>query len=325
MHHLTLFKKNWHYLVGIIVFAFILSKIDIQQTMSFILTIKKPYFIASALLSIPIFFVRALRWRYLMLRQGIKYSVKSAVSMYFSSLFIGLATPGRVGELAKLQYLRNNGHSFGKSLFGVFFDRVFDGIFLTTFMVIGLLAFWNIFGPISILYPTLITFAIFLSLFLVYYSQKKLIKKVLISLFKFLIPRRYKALLKPSLIDFFKDIKIFNASTILTAAFFTLIAVLTYYAQAYLLTIALGFSIDLFYLIFAVSLASFASLLPISIFGIGTRDVTLLTLFLYVGISKELSIAFSILVLANILLLALFCSAFWFKNPTPLTPKKPVV
>lgn len=325
MQFLILFKKNWHYLIGILVFAFILSRIDIQQTMSFIFASKKPYFIASVLLSIPVFFIRALRWRYLMLMQGIKYSVKSTISMYFSSLYLGLVTPGRVGELTKVQYLRNDGYSFGKSLFSVFFDRLFDGIVLITFLILGLLAFQSIFGfSILVLYNIIIVFLVLGFVFLLFYTQKDLITKILINSLKFLVPKKYKEFLKSSVNDFFNDIKIFNAPTVLITALFTLTAALIYYTQAYLLTIALGFSINFFYLVFAVSFASFASLLPISIFGIGTRDATLLALFLYAGVSKELAIAFSILVLANILLLAMFCSVFWFKNPVPLTPRKSV-
>jgi uncharacterized protein (TIRG00374 family) len=299
------------------VLAFILSRISIPEALSHILSVNKAYFILSALLSFPFFFLKALRWKYLMNRQGIGISAKLASSRYFSALYMGLITPARVGELTKVMYIKRSGHSFGKALFSVFFDRLFDIIALGGFTLIGLLWFSGVLGFDTSYLIAVISLSLLLLFLLLW--RKNLFRKVLIALFTLLMPRNLRIRAKDSFRDFLSDLGILNARTIIITAAFTLASIAVYYLQAYLLALALGISISSFYLAFAVSLATFAAILPVSVLGIGTRDAALLYMLAYAGISAELTIAYSALVLVNILILALFSSFFWFTNPVPLT------
>ena len=60
----------------------------------------------------------------------IKYSLKDSFLMYCSGLYLGVVTPGRMGEIAKALYLKKDGYSMGKSLVGAVLDRLADFIFL---------------------------------------------------------------------------------------------------------------------------------------------------------------------------------------------------
>lgn len=322
--HISVAIKNWHYLIGLLVFAFILLKINAAQALTYLLSVDKAYFIASAALSFPIFFLRGLRWRYLMGRQGIAYGTKPVTSMYFSALYIGLVTPGRVAELARLMYLKRDGHSLGKALFSVVFDRLFDAVALAAFAMIGLLLFTGTLKvPAQTVYTAMLVL-VAVTLLLAVLLLTGLFKRALMVMLGFLFFKKLGKAARASVTDFLGGLSIFNIKTVAVAAGFTLASALLYYLQAYLLTAAVGFKISFFYLVFAVSVATFAALAPVSILGIGTRDAAFLYLFQHAGISNELAITYSALVFANILVLAGVCAVSWFRNPVPIIAKKTI-
>jgi len=70
------------------------------------------------------------------------------------------------------------------------------------------------------------------------------------------------------------------------------------------------------YAAFCVSIASLLALLPISISGLGVRDATFLALLLPLGVTAELAISYSLLILLvfNVFGGALGAIA-WFMKP----------
>lgn len=251
-------------------------------------------------------------------KQGITYEVKPVVSIYFSALYIGLVTPGRIAELAKLMYLKRDGHSLGKALFSVVFDRLFDAVALAAFAIIGLLLFADILKVTTQTVYTAVFILVAVTLLLTALLLTGLFKRALMRMLGFLFFKKLGKAAKASVTDFLEGLSIFNIKTLSVAAGLTLASAMLYYLQAYLLTAAVGFKISFFYLVFAVSVATFAALAPVSILGIGTRDAAFLYLFQHAGISNELAITYSALVFANILILAAVCAVFWFKNPIPI-------
>ena len=310
--------KNWHYAIGLIVLALVLSRIDISQTAQHLLAVNKFYYGVSAMLSFPFFFLKALRWRYLMQKLGIRYSIPKAASMYFSGVYLGLVTPGRVAELARVMYLKRDGHSVGKAFFSVFFDRFFDVASLAMIAIFGMLFFA---GLLSIrrseIYAALLILAA-ACLFVFAVVPGKIFRSVLVGGVKLLLSKKFGNAANASIDDFLGSLSAFSIKTVAVAAGFTLLSISFYCMQAYLLAAAAGIKISFVYLIFAVSVSAFVSVLPVSILGIGTRDAAFLYLFTYVGIAKELAVTYSALVFFNILVLAVVCARFWFKNPVPL-------
>ena len=76
----------------------------------------------------------------------------------------------------------------------------------------------------------------------------------------------------------------------------TLITWVMYFFVVFLIAKSVNMEISLFYLIISMSITATITMVPISFNGLGTREATLLVLFSQLGINKETTILFSVLI-----------------------------
>ena len=88
-----------------------------------------------------------------------------------------------------------------------------------------------------------------------------------------------------------------------------------YFTLMYLLSQLLEINISFLAVVACVSISLAVSLLPISIAGLGTRDITLVALFSTLGLSSEAAIAFSTLLLLLYFVNSLICFPAWLVHP----------
>jgi len=291
--------NKYSYFLGLIILGIILIKIDLRELKNTFYQINIKYFIAAGFLTIPMLLNKAWCWQYLTKKQGISYSLKNSFLMYGSGIFLGSVTPGKIGDFAKIFYLKKDGHSPIKAFVATLVDRFLDlGVFLTI-SFIGLLFFTALFKRHLILSGVLLTTIMLITtIFLKNNFYKKLAKKI----FYKITPQKYQETWKININGFWENLKVYKLKNYLTAILITLTSLTFYFGQMKLIALGLGLTqISLIYLIFAVSIAGLISLIPISIAGIGTRDAALIIIFGKFLISKELALIFS----ASILLLTL--------------------
>ena len=63
---------------------------------------------SSMLLNALNYYFKVLRWDVLLAARGLHYSRLRAWTSFLSSGYVGLLTPGRVGDLLRIQYLRHD-------------------------------------------------------------------------------------------------------------------------------------------------------------------------------------------------------------------------
>ncbi len=301
MKKITKFFRKYLFLFGLILFVLILFTADLREIFSNIKNISYFHLILAILIIFPMLFNKALCWNYIKRQQGIKYSIKDSTLMYWSGLFIGILTPGRLGEIAKAFYLKKDGHSMGKSLVSVILDRLSDFAFLLVFILIGSLFLLSIFQKQILI---LILGLIILILLFILLLKIGFIKWILNKIFRIFISQKYQKSWKINFQDFINDFKIYKLKNYLIIFLITAFSWLFYYLQMYILAKGLSIHIPLLYLAIAVTVAGFITLIPISISGIGTRDAALILLFAPFLVVKEQVIAFSALILLMILFAA---------------------
>ena len=125
--------KKYLFLIGIIIFAIIISRLDFHKLILILNNINYQYLFLAFILLLPILMIKSYRWNYLMKKQNINYSFKKSFLMYGIGMYIGIITPGRLGELSKIAFLKNDHHSLGKSSVSVILDRLTDLLFLLTY------------------------------------------------------------------------------------------------------------------------------------------------------------------------------------------------
>ena len=98
----------------------------------------------------------------------------------------------------------------------------------------------------------------------------------------------------------FKTIKL-SIPQLISILLYTICSLIIGYGLFYYLAISLDIEIFIVELLAISILVSFIQLLPISVLGIGTRDITLMYFFHLNGLSTEMAVSLSFLVLfANI-------------------------
>jgi uncharacterized protein (TIRG00374 family) len=113
-------------LIGLAVLAFILTRMD-RAAMAAAISRVSP---ATLALSVGAFslnmFLKALRWHRLLQVQGIDLPARESLASFLSAQFYAQVTLGRVGEFFRVEVLLARGVSAGRALASCVFDRLLD-------------------------------------------------------------------------------------------------------------------------------------------------------------------------------------------------------
>ncbi len=274
--------------------------------------------VLAVLLNVVNVHLKVVRWGVLLEVRGIEYPRRRQYGAFMSSLYLGMITPGRVGDLLRVQYLRHErGVSYAEGLASVVMDRIADLYVLVVFAALGVVRFgailagelavvaWisvaaTVLGPLVLLIPGLAE-AVGERLF------RKLPGVEPTGLTTFLTALRAQA--RPRAL----------ARTVpLTVAAF-----LVNYGQAFLMARSLGLTLSYYDAVCLLSIASLLALLPISVSGVGVRELFFALAFPVLGYGAEVGIAFGLLFFTvNHLVLILAGFVSFQLMPPPTAPSE---
>lgn len=321
------YQKYKHIGIGIIIGVFIciliVLKIDLIKTVDILLNLNLYYLAAALAAMIPYFLIISCRWNMIMKTQEIEYSFKDSLIIYVIGFSAGVITPGKFGEFIKVFYLKNDGHPVGKSFLVTLLDRLFDLFVLIFVAYFSLFVFMKIFEKQIFISSLLLALVVALIIILRY--KKAVAKNLLERIYKMLIPQKIKRNGLSNFNDFYTDFQLPNYTQLFPITSLSIVVAIISFISAYLLALSLGINISFLSLVACYSIATLATLIPISIYGIGVRDISLITLFSYIGLSNELAIAFSTLLLITYVISGLICAPAWFMRPldsSKLIPKE---
>ena len=151
--------------------------------------------------------------------------------------------------------------------------------------------------------------------------KKRFARMVLKPIFNFFIPDRHAENAKASfhdLYDSFGELGKNKMQLTLISAFTALIWLITIF-QIQLIGLTTGISIDYTFLLVVMSIVVIIELIPISIFGFGTREAFLIFALGLIGIASESVIAFSIsYIIIAYWTIGLVGLLFWIRDPVKL-------
>jgi uncharacterized protein (TIRG00374 family) len=284
-------------LLGPLLFLLILSRMDLGRMAETMATIRVRFLLAALLLYPCLILLKAWRWQILLSQQQIDYGLAPAFWAYNSSLTAGYVTPGRLGEFVKALYLRQDeGIPLGQALSSVLMDRLFDLYLLLITAGLGIAVF-SLPGQLSsVALGVLLAVGLTPLLVLIPYASRSatlLLTKGL----SLTIGTRYREDISQTLGDFQQGVEQLLSSRLLFPLLVTFVAYALFYLQCYLTALALRLPLSYPYVAFCVSLASLLALLPISISGLGVRDATFIALLLPLGVTAEMAVSYSLLIL----------------------------
>ena len=279
-------------LTGILIFVFILIKIDFSQLIDHLKKVNILYFIIVIFLNIPFVFIKALRWNYILRIQKIHLPIIESTLIYSGAAYIGTVTPGRIGEFTKTIYLtQERGVSLTKGTLSVLADRFFDLHFL---MILGALGLWKLKSMEDLsdsLYIIIIAMLFFPILLLNRRIQEKILK-----VFQKSTLLKNKRIFKEETLDHLcREISYLPYGTkLILPGILTVLSYFIFFFQWYLLAIGFNLRIDFVTISLFASLSNLIAFIPLSISGLGTRDAALIYLFSIIGYKPEIALSYSV-------------------------------
>ncbi len=293
-----------------LILAFLFSRIRFNtgEFVKVISSLDPLFFLLSLFGVVIILAVKSFRWKLLLQGEGVNYHPFKAFSAYMASFTIGIVTPGRIGEIARLYYVREESPvEFYGAFKTVVADRIFD---LTTLFILGtsgVLFYIKALGSLPGYAYGLIVFAAFVFL---YSATWLLINKMI----KMKLFGRYHIL------HFLRDtwFMVINKRSVI-CWFITVAAYVVYFITAGWIFKALEINLSFIDVAFILCIMSLVTIIPISIAGFGTREASLVILLSQYGISSEMALSFSLLqFLAFFLWGAIIGMIFWILKPVSL-------
>jgi glycosyltransferase 2 family protein len=289
-------KKN-SYLVGIIIFVYILLRIDIGKLYSILITSDVKYIFLSAFIAPLIILGMTLRWYLILKALGIIYDfTNTCISLIKGALF-GEIIPGRLGEFVRAKYvIAKTGSSIGKTMFSVVVDRIYDVIILVILGVSSSIVLVKIYA-VDFSLSMIIIWSALLFVFLAICMNEKIVRTTIIPLFSFLTRHKYQEHIHFHSNEFYRSSKLMGKGTHATCMVLTIVIWLLTFVALFFLSKSLRIDIPLWLVLSIGAISVIVSLLPLSVSGLGTRDAVFIFFLSFYGVPVEFAVALSFLFL----------------------------
>lgn len=247
------------------------------------------------------------RWHFLLNSYSIKRKYWDNIKLYFSGLLLGYITPGHVGEFYRLVKLNKEGHSKIKGAFILLLSKFFDVALIFVLSIIGGIYLINYSEAAFGFVPWILFIGITLltglyALFLISkYGGGRLVVSVINKLMKTKLDD--EALISTLGVV---NLKISAKTAVLTTAFWLL-----YFLQLHIAARAIGIEINYITATPVLALVSMAAALPITVVGMGTRELAMMNCLSILGVEKERALVLSFMVYGIILINLLISAVLW--------------
>ncbi len=271
-------------LFGIVLFVVIMFRVDFPKLLEQLSQASPGYLFIGFLFQLIVLITKGIRWHLMNDGGKGKQAWRQSLGRFYESYAIGVVTPARMGELLKAGHEEGAGNMLATGI-RVVAERGLDiGVFV-------ILAALSVFGGnyigMNVIYTSLILFAGFASLtvsMLLLASEKF---NALLNAFFQPLPSRFS-----NTRIAFKGYQPHISAGIILLSLFSNIS---YFVSCYFLALAIGLEAGFIWTSGAVAVSGLLNMLPVTIMGVGTRELT----FLYVfrSFPQALALSFSFLVM----------------------------
>ncbi len=298
--------------IAILLFLFWKVKFNAAGFGEILRSVHFSYFLVSLFGVLIVLGIKSYRWRLLIRNEGAEYSAYKAFAAYMASDAIGIVTPGRIGEIARLYYVRQDTPiSFYAAFKTIVSDRIFDFTILGWFGLSGMLFYFKTFGNYPGLYYALGVLLLFITGY------------VFVIRFLALLLRFGKVRRLPVVRFIYESFLAVLGKRSPAMWAITLLAYFMYFGFSWFIMIALHLTPSYMDVAFIMSIMSLSTIIPLSVAGFGTREATLVLLFSYYGLASETAISFSLMHFTAFFLWGgLIGLVFWLLMPISLQQVK---
>ncbi|MBS3749700.1 MAG: flippase-like domain-containing protein [Candidatus Thermoplasmatota archaeon] len=261
--------------VGVILFVFILSQLDFAKIMNIFSQLNPLYVLLSFFVFVPLLLLVNIEWQLLLKRQKIHVSYWYSIKNFFIGYFYGFITPGGLGAYTRSLYLsKESDEPLAKCLSNIVTFNTIEYLALLSLGFIGAVFLIQVYPFLFIVILTVVVLVLSVYIFFVKSNQSQRFLQKLIEhpLFSKTAER-----LKDSLESFHKDVPNFKDAILPFSLSIT--GWILKYVMLFFIARLFNVSIPFHFFIFIIAVADVIASIPISIYGIGTREAALITMF----------------------------------------------
>lgn len=277
-------------LFGLLLFVYIIYRVGVNDLIN---TLKNANFIyiLIGVLATPLFIMPlAFKWHMILKRQNFDLSFPYVLKLYYMGAFYGFITPARVGSLMRAVYLKKKTkRGLIECASGIVLERVLDLFVIFIFAFIGAFIFLK--NNISLSYALIIAFLVFSGLIFIF-MRKSRGKFFLSLIYNYLLPKNIRDKTENSLDSFYNSLP--KLRKLIPVFFMTLITWTLLYFQTYIFSWAFAIDVPFYVFLVFAAIGTIIATIPISISGLGTRELTLITLFSLYNIKPEAVVSMSL-------------------------------
>ncbi|MFW9908059.1 MAG: YbhN family protein [Candidatus Thorarchaeota archaeon] len=299
-------------LIGLIIFIVIIANTDFSHVDLILTSSEQIMLILAFFLTIPIMVLKGLRWFVISKNLGIRITPAEATTGLCIAQMTSFTLPGSLGDLIRIPFLKCRGNPTDRSILSIFLDAVAASVIPYSVAAISILVLFDVDSSILVF---LLSSTLFVSA-AVYVAYKV----VRVTIWPWLSRARIRRIKSTGIQGrFFVSLRealgLIHVRSIALSIFLAAGAWYVYTLQGWVLSYALGMSVDWFIIAMALTLASMFSTIPISIQGIGVREGILLLVLGFFGLDTGRIVVFSIVLTLISLTPSLWGLISWLRDP----------
>jgi uncharacterized membrane protein YbhN (UPF0104 family) len=246
---------------------------------------------AAVLLNVVNIHLKVVRWQAILRVRGIAYGTGPAWLAFLTSLYLGMLTPGRVGDVLRARYLKYElDVPYAEGIASVVVDRLCDLYVLAVFVSLGAVRYAPVLGG-GLGWLTWAGVAATVVLPLVIFVPG-IADGLLGAAFARLTPDNDRA----SVTRFLEAVRANVGRPLLVTLPLTLATFIVNYVQGWLIARSMGLGMSLYDATCLLAIASLLGLLPVSVSGVGVRELFFSVAFPLLGFGAADGITFGLLV-----------------------------
>jgi len=257
-------RFSWFFLLritGIVIFIIVILNVDLNEIWQNIKEVNLGYFALAILFQIILLIVKGIRWHILNDGHKDKMAFFKSMGEFLESYAIGVITPGRLGELMKAGYQKKKENIIGSSI-RVLAERGLDvGFFV---FVAGSAILWGNLIKIQPIWGIIIL------------TSGVLIGGIAVLLISSSVIINWIEKLSKKLTIAKKER---TTGEVFYIVLLALISNTAYFFSCYLLAVGIKIKMTFLFTSGGVAIAGLFNMLPITVMGMGTRELTFLYVF----------------------------------------------
>jgi hypothetical protein len=282
--------KNLIPILGIIIFVYLVVNIGIEKILVTFSLLKPLHLTIAFFFIIPVLVITNYQWQLILRKQKIDVSPLDSLKILLVGCFYSYVTPGGLGSYARIFYLKGKSKEpIEKCISNIL---IFDVLTLLSTLFFATIGGFFLIGYLPNIFILIFAILITVIFLFAFFMKKERGKKVLKILLRIFISDKSKEKFNISVNSLYKDFP--ETADLIFPFLIALIGALIYYSELYIIATFILIDIPYVFFILITPIGSVIGSIPITILGLGTRDVVLIAAFSLFGVMPEKIVVFGL-------------------------------